>query len=145
MENLRVRYTMHEPSQSNPLSPRLARELKTITAMVTIYCRDHHSCPDRDLCEQCSDFLAYAQQRLAHCPFKEHKPTCGNCPIHCYKNQMQTMAREIMRYSGPKMLWHHPILACFHLLDGRRKVTNPRSPHHTQRDKEPEHRRTRDE
>jgi hypothetical protein len=30
-----------------------------------------------------------------------------------------------MRYSGPKMLWKHPVLSLWHLMDGwlRRPVT----------------------
>jgi hypothetical protein len=27
---------------------------------------------------------------------------------------------EVMRFSGPKMMFHHPLLACAHLLDERR-------------------------
>jgi uncharacterized protein YbbK (DUF523 family) len=108
------------------LSPRLARELKTITAMVKIYCRNHHNFSKETVCEGCTVFLEYAEQRLSHCPFKEQKPTCGKCTIHCYNKEMQAKARQIMRYSGPRMLWNHPIMAFFHLLDGKKRVPNPR-------------------
>jgi len=103
------------------LPPRLARELKTINAMVTIYCYHHHDF-QKNVCTECADFLDYAKQRLTHCPFEEQKPTCGKCPIHCYKKNMQEKAKEIMRYSGPKMLWNHPIMAFHHLVDGRKKA-----------------------
>ncbi len=109
---------------SMPLSSRLERELKTITAMVRIYCHKHHDAAgtdDGELCEDCSSFLAYAEKRLARCPYGEKKPTCGNCPTHCYKQNMQTKAQQIMRYAGPKMVWHHPLMAYFHLIDSRRK------------------------
>ena len=107
-----------------PSSGRLDRELKTITAMVKIYCRKHHdnqATHAGELCEDCNKFLEYVGQRLAHCPFAEQKPTCVNCTIHCYKKEMQAKAKQIMRYSGPRMLWHHPIMAFLHLLDGRKK------------------------
>ena len=29
--------------------------------------------------------------------------------------------REVMRYAGPRMVYRHPILALFHLLDGFRQ------------------------
>ncbi len=109
------------------MTPRLARELKTITAMVKIYCRKNHNCPKGTVCQSCADFLEYAQKRLARCPFKEQKPACGNCTIHCYKKEMQARARKIMRYAGPRMIWHHPSMALYHLLDGRKKVPDLRS------------------
>jgi hypothetical protein len=109
------------------LTPRLSRELKTITAMVRLYCRDHHNCPTAELCEECKNFLKYAEQRLSHCPFGEDKPTCGKCTVHCYKQAMQDKARQIMRYSGPRMVWNHPLLAFYHLLDGRKKAPDLRS------------------
>lgn len=109
-------------------SARLDRELKTIAVMVNIYCHDHHKSAATQAntpCEDCSRFLEYARQRLAHCPFAEQKPTCGNCTIHCYKKEMQDKAKQIMRYSGPRMIWRHPVMALFHLLDSRKKPTAP--------------------
>ena len=113
------------------LPPRLRRELKTITAMVKIYCRNHHDRPKGAVCGSCTEFLEYAEHRLSRCPYKEKKPTCGKCTIHCYNKVMQAKARQVMRYSGPRMLWSHPILAFFHLLDGRRKTAEFRSCHRT--------------
>ena len=109
------------------LSLRLKRELKTIAAMVKIFCSNHHDCPKGAVCESCAEFLEYAEKRLSRCPFKEKKTTCGKCTIHCYNKVMQDKAKQVMRYSGPKMLWNHPILAFFHLLDGRRKTVEFRS------------------
>ncbi|MFO8151844.1 nitrous oxide-stimulated promoter family protein, partial [Thioalkalivibrio sp.] len=66
-------------------TPRLKREFKTMQRMVEIHCRDHHGtaqpCPD------CREFLDYAEQRLAKCPYGEEKPTCAKCPVHCYRKQ----------------------------------------------------------
>lgn len=105
---------------------RLAREQLTIGKMVGIYCTGHHG-PVRDgLCGICQEFLEYAELRLEKCPFGEDKPTCANCPIHCYKPARKAQAREIMRYAGPRMLLRHPFLAIAHQLDGFRKVRHPR-------------------
>lgn len=101
--------------------PRIAREKKTMTAMVWLYCRKQHGSRD-GLCGECSELLDYATCRLDRCPFGPQKMTCANCPIHCYKPQMRERVQEVMRYSGPRMILHHPILAAWHMLDGRRKA-----------------------
>jgi hypothetical protein len=104
----------------------LDRELLTITRMAEIYCAAHHGNSDCMLCEECSEFLNYAAARLKKCPYGEDKPTCAKCPIHCYKPERKAQARKIMRYSGPRMLLHHPLLAIAHKLDGVRKAIHPR-------------------
>jgi len=37
---------------------------------------------------------------------------------------MGVKIREVMRYSGPRMTFRHPILALFHVLDGLRKESS---------------------
>lgn len=108
--------------------PRMVREEKTIAAMMDIYCRGHHG-THGELCDECSKVLAYASLRLSKCPFQENKPTCANCPIHCYRPDMRARMRAAMRYAGPRMLFRHPILAILHLLDGRRKAPEIRRRH----------------
>jgi len=34
---------------------------------------------------------------------------------------MREKAKKIMRYSGPRMLLHSPLLALHHVFDGRKK------------------------
>lgn len=104
---------------------RLQREARTLDRMVAIYCRDHHTPDAGDICGDCRELLAYAERRLAKCPYGEDKPTCANCPVHCYKAAQREQARAIMRYAGPRMLWRHPLLAIAHVLDGRRRVSHP--------------------
>ncbi|MDI9382907.1 MAG: nitrous oxide-stimulated promoter family protein [Verrucomicrobiota bacterium] len=104
----------HDPH----LSPKaIARELKTVEAMIEIYCRHHHTpSPRAQLCPDCTQLLQHATLRLSKCPFKENKPACKNCRIHCYREPFKSRIREVMRYSGPRMLLHHPFLACRHLI-----------------------------
>jgi hypothetical protein len=101
--------------------PRLKRERRTIHAMMTIYCRDNHG-TRQDFCPDCEALYEYAMQRLDRCVFQDEKPTCVNCAIHCYKKDMREKVRVVMRYAGPKMLVKHPILALWHLIDGRRST-----------------------
>jgi len=103
-------------------SPRIAREKRTVRAMIRIYCRAHHKTTDA-LCADCDELLDYAVARLDRCPFGSEKPTCAKCPVHCYKPAMREKAKAVMRYAGPRMLLRHPILAVRHLLDGRRRMS----------------------
>lgn len=105
----------------------MARESRTIRAMIGIYCRAHHGRRGKEagLCGECRELLDYAEFRLDRCPFQEKKTTCGNCPVHCYKPSMREKTRTVMSYSGPRMTYRHPVLALFHLMDGRRKAVLP--------------------
>ncbi len=85
--------------------------------MIAIYCNDHHEAVGKELCDKCQELFIYANQRLDKCPFAQDKPACSKCTIHCYSPQMQKVARQVMRYSGPKMPKKHPILAILHLWD----------------------------
>jgi hypothetical protein len=94
---------------------RLARERKTVTAMLHIYCRDRHG---DVLCRDCRELMNYVSLRLERCRFGDEKPTCAKCPVHCYQRDRREQIRVVMRYAGPKMLWKHPWLSLCHLLDG---------------------------
>ena len=107
-----------QPSFSD--QPRMKREKRTIEAMVRIYCRGQHQ-SQAGLCPDCQQLIDYALARLWRCPFQENKTTCAQCEVHCYSPAMRQKIRAVMRYAGPRMLYHHPILAVLHLLDGRRK------------------------
>ena len=101
------------------LAPRLARELKTIRAMLRIACHDQHGTAD-GLCGECAALADYAAKRLALCPYGADKPTCVNCRIHCYGPRQREQVRDMMRYAGPRMMLRHPYLAVMHVIDGRR-------------------------
>lgn len=111
----------HETEISVQSQPRIKRELATVIAMIALYCRGHHN-RSKDLCTHCKGLQAYAVKRLRNCTFQENKPTCGICPVHCYKPSMRREIIQVMRYSGPRMMLYHPYLAVRHLLDGRRTV-----------------------
>jgi hypothetical protein len=89
--------------------------------MIRLYCRANHGGGPEN-CPECQELSEYALARLEKCPFKAEKPTCANCPVHCYRPQMRERIRIVMRFSGPRMLLTHPVLAILHLLDGRRKA-----------------------
>lgn len=74
---------------------------------------------------KCKELLEYSRERLDKCPFGEGKTICTKCPVHCYRQEMRQKIRTVMRYSGPRMLYKHPVIAIQHLIDGWRK--NPSS------------------
>ncbi|MEI6218994.1 MAG: nitrous oxide-stimulated promoter family protein [bacterium] len=92
-------------------------DTRTLEAMLGIYCRDKHGSSGR-LCTGCLELRDYAVARLLKCPFGDKKPTCGQCTVHCYKPVMRERAREVMKYSGPRMMTAHPVLAARHILQG---------------------------
>jgi hypothetical protein len=107
------------------VEPRLEREFLTMCHMVEIHCADHHGKGAESVCPDCERLLAYVHRRLEKCPYGESKPTCARCPIHCYKPRERELAREIMRYSGPRMPLSHPWLSLLHVADKLRRVEHP--------------------
>ena len=102
------------------MTSRLAREVRTLEAMIDIYCRREHGAGPR--CPECEELALYARARLERCPFGAQKPTCANCLIHCYRRDMRERVRVVMRKAGPHMICRHPQLALMHLLvDARRR------------------------
>ncbi len=107
------------------LTGRLKREHQTLVCMTAIYCEHHHQQDSDGLCTACAGLMRYSQTRLAKCPYGQSKPTCTNCPIHCYKQQQREQVRQVMRYAGPRMTWRHPWRAFGHLFDKLRLAASP--------------------
>lgn len=99
--------------------PPHSLEFLTIEKMVDLYCKAHHQNPR---CPKCQEFLDYAFTKLKSCPFGNQKPACKNCSIHCYQKDRREEAKAIMRFAGPRMVFHHPLLAIFHLLHKMKKL-----------------------
>lgn len=87
---------------------RVEHEKEVIKIMIEIYCKKKHGCKN-GLCEECQELLDYAHFRLSHCKFGDEKTTCGKCPIHCYKKDMKAKVKEVMKFSGPRLIIYKPI------------------------------------
>jgi len=94
-------------------------EKKIVKIMIEIYCRKKHKkeAKENGICEECKELLEYAWFRSDKCPFMEKKTFCSSCKIHCYKPEMREKIRGVMRYSGPRMLYVHPLLAIKHVIE----------------------------
>lgn len=104
------------------LSARILRERATVGKMIDLFCQAHHEKLGAGLCDECTELLAYASQRLERCTFREDKPACSKCPVHCYRESMRARIQAVMRYAGPRMAYRHPVLAIQHMIDNRMAV-----------------------
>ena len=93
---------------------RIAEEQQVIRQMIQLYCRKKEG--NETLCDSCRELLEYATRRLDRCRYGVAKPTCRKCPIHCYRPDMKARIQTVMRWAGPRMLFHHPRAAVKHLL-----------------------------
>lgn len=95
---------------------KIAKEKEIVRLMIFKYCKGHKH--GRSPCANCSELLAYVENKVEKCPFKESKTYCSNCEICCYKPSMRTRIKAVMRYSGPRMFFSHPILTLDHVYQG---------------------------
>ncbi|MBQ8653701.1 MAG: nitrous oxide-stimulated promoter family protein [Clostridia bacterium] len=96
------------------------REKRIVSEMIALYCHKKHGTKGR-ICDDCAALDAYARMRSDKCPFMETKTFCSNCRVHCYKPDMRERIRGVMRFSGPRMLTVHPVLAVRHVIESKRE------------------------
>jgi len=118
--------------------PHVRKDTRLLGDFSVIYCRGMHAGAVREplasdgvtlgvygakppvVCAECADLLTYAEQRRALCP-KDPKPFCSHCDTHCYKPAMREQMRDVMRYAGPRSMFHgHAIDGIKHVIEGRR-------------------------
>ncbi len=92
------------------------REKAMVSEMIALYCRKQHRAGS-GLCPGCAALNTYARERSDKCPFMETKTFCSNCKVHCYRPEMRKKIREVMRFAGPRMIFHHPVAAMRHVLE----------------------------
>lgn len=102
----------------------LQRDAAMLARMVEIYCSDHH--PGRGkgdikrrgslekidlgrtrLCPECAELLIHGLVKRISCPFdtpERIKPRCKHCPEPCYSDKYREFVKEVMRYSGLKLV-----------------------------------------
>ena len=103
------------------------KEQYVVEEMIRLYCRKNHKEYDKhngQMCPECQELSDYAKMRSEKCPFMEQKTFCANCKVHCYKPEMRERIRKVMRFSGPRMLFYHPILAIWHLICSMKEKRN---------------------
>lgn len=93
---------------------KTAQDIEVLSGFIGIYCRGKHRSARGELCGDCASLLEYARKRRSKCPL-DPKPACKHCPIHCYAKDQRARIREVMAYSGKRLLlrgrldllWHY--------------------------------------
>jgi hypothetical protein len=106
-------------------------DLKVLVRFVELYCSSRHRGTARTfeelppemavvfrkppvLCPECAELVCHGIQKRIKCPL-DPKPSCKKCSIHCYSSEYRARVREIMAFSGRRMilrgrldyLWHY--------------------------------------
>lgn len=91
------------------LEKKRLKEQEIVSLMIQIYCKNHNDINEEEL-------VKYAKARIEHCPMMATKTFCSQCKIHCYRREKLEEIKKVMRYSGPRMILYHPLLAIKHAL-----------------------------
>jgi hypothetical protein len=102
-----------------------AEELGLAERMIRIACGGQHDTPPGELCAACAGLLDYVKARLERCPYGTEKPTCRQCPIHCYRPDERARIKAVMAFAGPRMLLRGDLTALKHLLHDRKGAPPP--------------------
>lgn len=105
---------------SNSAESKREREKEVVSLMIRLYCKKQHGTKG-GLCIECNELNEYAKLRSDKCPFMESKTFCSNCRVHCYKPDMREKIRQVMRFSGPRMIMYHPVLAVRHVIESKKE------------------------
>ena len=106
------------------------QEKRVVSLMISLYCHKKHDGFRKGvhrrmgapiLCVECAELDRYARQQIDRCPFMETKTFCSNCRVHCYTPEMREKIKEVMRFSGPRMVFHHPIMALRHVIESKKE------------------------
>lgn len=111
---------------------RLRKDLKLLATFVRVYCRDQHAKAEKTpvamkthdveaicgrpvpLCRDCQTLLTHAFVKRTHCPLRP-KPACKKCPEHCYAARYRDQMRQVMKYSGRKLVMSGRVHYLLHL------------------------------
>jgi hypothetical protein len=94
-------------------------EKNTVEKMISLFCRRMHNREEK--CPSCMALIYYTHLRLDKCPYGPTKSVCSSCAKTCYLPEMQERFSEVIRFSGPRLVLHHPILAAAQM---KKKITN---------------------
>ncbi len=113
--------------------PTIARDLRILAQFIGIYCTHKHpdaekkppaikgfdfddlQIPEKPLCGACAKLLGHAFVKRAHCPM-DPKPACKHCQSHCYQPAYREQIREVMNFSGRKLVLSGRLDLLFRLL-----------------------------
>ncbi len=107
----------------NKTETKRHKEKEIVSLMINLYCAKNHKTKNT-LCPDCQQLKDYADMRTDKCPFMDTKTFCSNCNVHCYKSDMREKMKAVMKFTGPRMIFHHPVLAIKHLIETKKEKGN---------------------
>lgn len=107
---------MNDFTRATRLGKRTAYEKKLIREMIGLYCNHSHGSGKRTLCPDCQMVLEYSLTRIDSCPHKDTKTFCSVCKTKCYTREYREKIREVMRFSGPRIVLIHPVMLISHMV-----------------------------
>ena len=111
----------------------VVRDVRTLVLFITLYCRHRHKGVIKDavaapaidfeaicgstpmLCPDCTKLLVHASVKRIHCPV-DPKPACKHCLQHCYHPRYRERIKEVMRFSGRRLVLSGRLDLLLHLL-----------------------------
>ena len=91
---------------------KIKYEKKIIELMVKIYCSKNHK---GSICEDCEKVLNYSFLRIDKCRYMETKSFCSACETPCYNTIMRNKMKDIMSYSGKRLIFYNPLIVFKHI------------------------------
>lgn len=100
------------------LKDKRNKEKQIVKVMIELYCKANCDAKNNQyaLCNDCLNLLYYANKKIDKCPFMKNKTFCSKCKIHCYDKVNREKIKNVMKYSGPRMLFYNPVLVIKHLI-----------------------------
>jgi hypothetical protein len=90
-------------------------EKRVVSHMIELYCKHKLRC--NEMPQEYKELEVYAHKRLDFCKFGNEKSFCSKCPIHCYKKDMKAKVKDVMRFSGPRLIIYSPIQFIKHIFE----------------------------
>ncbi len=115
------------------MSRKLRRDLRTLALFVDVFCRSRHRHDPKGLvalkthdvraiygkplylCDDCRKLLIHAFIKRTYCPL-DPKPACKKCPQHCYAPAYRARIRQVMKYSGQRLILRGRLDYLFHMF-----------------------------
>ena len=109
------------------------KDLRTLALFISIYCKHRHTDQEKVpvelkgfdmgaiagktpvLCGECRKLLTHAFVKRSHCPMHP-KPACKHCQTNCYQPMYRQQIREVMKFSGRKLVLSGRLDLLFKLL-----------------------------
>lgn len=110
-------------NETGRIDEKARRDIEVLAEFIGIYCGERHRDAEKGvvsgggsvgrslegvhvkLCGDCSRLLRYAASMRIICPY-DPKPSCKKCTTHCYRPDYRAKIREVMRFSGMRLITH---------------------------------------